>query len=421
MTRRVWSWSWAGRLVRLPSSVAAVAVAFTVGMVVGPIAVSAQSGSSSQASQSVGSPGGRFHLDHVFVIMMENTSYDDLLSPDNTNTTFIRRLAATEGLADNYFGVTHDSLPNYIAATSGQTWGSNSDDTAQAPLFDHQNLVDQLVAAHVSWKAYMESLPFPGDLVDTTPDGLYVRKHDPFLMYPDVYNNPARADNVVPLTQLSTDLSSGRVPQFVWVSPNICNDMHGGAPTCPYPNSPTDANQAALYKDGDTFLRTWVGAITHSRAWTCHSAIFVTWDEGGFEDRARRAHRHPARAGFPDPARDAGRPHQRRRRRPGRGHRLRRWPRSDDRGSQRRPAPSSTRASPTTTPCCRPSSRTSASHCWATLATPSRWVRSTRCSTRPDEGGSPGTGTVNNPRAAAPVGLVGWPGGIALINIPRVP
>jgi len=95
-----------------------------------------------------------------------------------------------------------------------------------------------------------------------------------------------RAGNVVPLTQLSTDLSSGKVPQFVWISPNICNDMHGGATACPFPNSPTDANQAALYKDGDTFLRTWVGAITHSRAWTNHSAIFITWDEGGFEDQS---------------------------------------------------------------------------------------------------------------------------------------
>ena len=259
MTRRIWSWSSARRVFRLPAWAAAVAVAFLVGAVVGPIAVSAQSGSSSRAGQAVDSSGGRFHLDHVFVIMMENTSYDDLLSPDNTNTTFIQHLAVTNGLADNYFGVTHDSLPNYIAATSGQTWGSNSDDTAQAPLFDHENLVDQLEAAHVSWKAYMESLPFPGDLVDTTPDGLYVRKHDPFLMYPDVYNNPARADNVVPLTQLTTDLSSGKVPQFVWITPNICNDMHGGATACPFPNSPTDAKQAALYKDGDTFLRTWVG------------------------------------------------------------------------------------------------------------------------------------------------------------------
>ena len=203
MTRRKWSWSSARRVFRFPAWAAAVSAAFLVGAVVGPIAVSAQSGSSSQGGQAVSSSWGRSHLDHVFVIMMENTSYNDLLSPSNPNTRYIRHLAATAGLANHYFGVTHDSLPNYIAATSGQTWGSNSDDTSQAPLFDHENLVDQLEAAHVSWKAYMESLPFPGDLVDTTPDGLYVRKHDPFLMYPDVYQNPARADNVVPLTQLT--------------------------------------------------------------------------------------------------------------------------------------------------------------------------------------------------------------------------
>jgi phospholipase C len=283
VTRGIWSWSSARRVFRLPAWAAAVAVAFFVGAVVGPIVASAQPGSSGRAGQA-SLPGDRFHLDHVFVIMMENTSYSDLLSPSNTNTTFIRQLAADHGLADNYFGVTHDSLPNYIAATSGQTWGSNSDDISQAPLFNHTNLVDQLEAAHVSWKAYMESLPYAGDLVNTTPDGLYVRKHDPFLVYPDVYQNPARADNVVPLAQLSADLSTGQVPQFVWITPNICNDMHGGATACPYPNTPTDANQAALYKDGDTFLRTWVQAITHSRAWTRHSAIFITWDEGGFED-----------------------------------------------------------------------------------------------------------------------------------------
>ena len=51
-------------------------------------------------------------------------------------------------------------------------------------MFNHENLVDQLEAARVSWKAYMESLPYPGDLVNSTPDGLYVRKHDPFLVYP---------------------------------------------------------------------------------------------------------------------------------------------------------------------------------------------------------------------------------------------
>jgi phospholipase C len=271
MTQRIRSS--ARRLFQLPIWAVAAAATFLLGAIVGPAAVSAGPG-------STGAPP----LKHVFVIMMENTAYDDLLSPSNTNTSFIQQLAANNGLATNYFGVTHVSLPNYIAATSGQTWGSNSDDIAQAPLFDHQNLVDQLDSANVSWKAYMENLPSPGSLVTSTPDGLYVRKHDPFLMYPDVYNDPARASDVVPLTQLSTDLSSGNVPQFVWITPNSCNDMHGGAPTCPFPSSPTDPLQASLYQDGDNFLHTWVDAITHSTAWTGRSAIFITWDEGGFQD-----------------------------------------------------------------------------------------------------------------------------------------
>jgi phospholipase C len=226
------------------------------------------------------------HMDHVFVIMMENTAYDDLLSPSNANTPFIRSIASTYGLETSYYGVTHVSMPNYLAATSGSNWNSNSDDADQAPLLDHTNIVDQLERAHVSWKAYMENLPAPGDTTTQTADGLYVRKHDPFLLYPDDYNNPARASKVVPLTQLTTDLAKNRVPQFVWITPNQCNNMHGGATGCPYADAPGDANQQALYQDGNDFLQTWVTAIMHSRAWTGHSAIFVTWDEGSFADDA---------------------------------------------------------------------------------------------------------------------------------------
>ena len=283
MTRQIWSS--VKRVSRLPAWAAAVAVAFGLGAIVGPMAVSAHQVSTAGASGTP-APGGFPRMDHVFVIMMENTSYKALLSPGNPNTRFIQQLAATDGLATRYFGVTHPSLPNYLAATSGQTWNSNSDDTAQAPLFNHENIVDQLEAAHVSWKAYMQSIPFPGDLVDETPNGLYVRKHDPFLMYPDVYTDPGRAGNVVPLQQLGQDLSSGNVPRFAWISPNICDDMHGGATACPFPSSPSDPNQAKLFQDGNNFLRTWVGLITHSKAWTGHSAIFITWDEGGFSDSA---------------------------------------------------------------------------------------------------------------------------------------
>lgn len=282
MTRQIWSL--ARRATRLPGWAAAVAVAFLLGVAVGPLAASAGANSSGHSGRQAAAPHGHFRLGHIFVIMMENTQYRALLSPSNPDTTFIQRLAANFGLATHYFGVTHTSLPNYIAATSGQTWGSNNDDDAQAPLFNHENLVDQFEAAHVSWKAYMQSLPFPGDLTDQTSNGLYVRKHDPFLLYPDVYTSPARAGNVVPLAQLATDLSTGQVPQFAWISPNICDDMHGGATACPYPASPTSPAQARLFKDGNDFLKKWVGLITHSSAWTGHSAIFITWDEGGYED-----------------------------------------------------------------------------------------------------------------------------------------
>jgi phosphatidylinositol-3-phosphatase len=267
-------------------------------------AVAASSGSSQLTGSENRAPFP--HLNHVFVIMMENTSYSDLLNSSNTNTTFIQSLASTYGLETDYFGVTHVSLPNYVATTSGSNWGSNSDDEAQADqgFFNHLSLTDQLNQAGVSWKGYMESMPavgFTGNFGDCTtatsaPDpfctnsktgtALYVRKHNPFMQYPDVFTNPALADNVVPLTQLSSDLASGNVPQFAWITPNSCNDMHGGPPQCPFPNSPGDQNQATLFRDGDTFLQTWVTAIMHSRAWTGNSAIFVTWDEGGFSDSA---------------------------------------------------------------------------------------------------------------------------------------
>jgi len=291
----------------LPGAVLIAGASVLVGLSVPAIA--ADTGSSALAGSA--DRGAPFpHMDHVFVIMMENTAYSDLLNPSNANTTFIQSLANTYGLETDYFGVTHTSLPNYVATTSGNTWGSNNDDEAQANdgYFNHLSLTDQLDQAGISWKGYMESMPsvgYTGNFGDCTtstsapdPDctaspsdtgtALYVRKHDPFMQYPDVFNNAQLADNVVPLTQLTSDLNSGNAPKFVWITPNECNDMHGGPPECPYPNtnSITDPAQVTLFRDGDTFLKTWVTAIMNSRAWTGNSAIFVTWDEGGYDNLA---------------------------------------------------------------------------------------------------------------------------------------
>jgi phospholipase C len=225
-------------------------------------------------------------LDHIFVIMLENHSRSSVI--DDPNAPYLTSLAHHYGMADNYYGVTHPSMPNYIASIAGDNFGIQDDNVENIVGLDRVNLVDQLESHHIGWDAYMEDLP-ADKLANYSPsktDALYAKKHDPFVLFDDVKNDPQRLAHVRDYTQLGADLNSRSAPQFVWITPNQCNNMHGGTPSCPFPDTPTDANQVALYRDGDTFLKTWVTAIMHSKAWTGHSAIFVTWDESSFADDA---------------------------------------------------------------------------------------------------------------------------------------
>ena len=86
---------------------------------------------------------------------------------------------------------------------------------------------------------------------------------------------------IVDLTQLDTDLANNTVPDYVWISPDQCNDMHGrgGGGS----SDPCDfSNEQLLIKAGDTFLSTWVGKIMASPAWSGESVIIITWDESDF-------------------------------------------------------------------------------------------------------------------------------------------
>jgi phosphatidylinositol-3-phosphatase len=213
---------------------------------------------------------------HVFVIMMENTGYDLLIG--NPSAPWINSAATKYGLATSYFGVTHPSQPNYIAATSGSTNGVvNDNDTT----IDVPNIVDQLESHGKTWKAYMQSLSLCGTnkLAHACGDQLYERKHNSFVSFSDVQNSPARMANIVDFSQLSSDLAAGTVPDYVWISPDQCNDMHGRstAGACSFNN-----NEPALISAGDTFLQNTVGAIMSSSAWTGNSAIFIAWDESEF-------------------------------------------------------------------------------------------------------------------------------------------
>jgi phosphatidylinositol-3-phosphatase len=247
-----------------------------------------------------GDHGGRDHdrhssaLDHIFVIMLENHSQSSVI--DDSNAPYLTSLAHTYGMASNYFGVTHPSMPNYIATIAGDNFGIQDDNDQNIVNLDRTNLVDQLEAHHVSWDAYMEDLPANkldrfGPTVGTTQVQLYAKKHNPFVLFDDVNSNPARMSHVRDYTELGSDLNSRQAPQFVWITPNQCNDMHGGVTVavpghpetpCPFGSTKDDANDAALKAKADTFVHGAVTTIMDSRAWTKHSAIVIVTDENDF-------------------------------------------------------------------------------------------------------------------------------------------
>jgi hypothetical protein len=182
---------------------------------------------------------------HVFLIVMENKSRSDALAGP-----FTASLAAKYAEAANYRAVSHPSVPNYLALTSGSTWGVRDDSYHVLPRTD---LGDQLSAAGVSWRAYMEGLTPDGCLKSPVP---YDPGHNPFAFY-----GGQCPTNVVPFTSFSSDLS-GATPRFVWITPDRCHDTHD----CPV-------------SAGDHWLRQTVGAITASNAWSMNGILFITWDE----------------------------------------------------------------------------------------------------------------------------------------------
>jgi phospholipase C len=200
---------------------------------------------------------------HIFVVVLENRSYDQVAG--SSQASYLNTLARQYGLAANYYGVRHPSLPNYLALLGGDTFGITSDCTDC--FVDQPNLVDQLETAGKSWKGYMEAMPSPCFVGDAPP--LYRQKHNPFIYFDDVRNDPARCARIVPFTQLAADLQANALPDFVWITPDMCNDGHD----CPLSAS-------------DAWLQTWVPQILQSPAWQDGGALFITYDEGEKADGA---------------------------------------------------------------------------------------------------------------------------------------
>lgn len=126
-------------------------------------------------------------------------------SAANPAAPFLNQLAARGALATNYHAVTHPSLPNYLALLGGSTFGIGDDCTECEATGD--NLALQLSRAGTSWRAYMGGLPspcFPG-----ATSGDYAKRHNPFMYFPSIAEDPGRCARVVPQTRLDADLRRG--------------------------------------------------------------------------------------------------------------------------------------------------------------------------------------------------------------------
>ncbi len=210
-------------------------------------------------AQEAAVPQGIPHLDHVFVVMMENHGYSQILN--NPDAPFINQLAMSANTATNYFAVAHPSLTNYLEVVGGSSFGVLNDhspdwhnancntnlstglpllDTsaypnvcpidghgtdAATPAIDYSNeasgppgaieidgirtipashnilgktIADQLVAAGLTYKSYQESLPIIGADNVNTSDGYFSNLTD-FSTLTPAQTPPLTANGIVSL------------------------------------------------------------------------------------------------------------------------------------------------------------------------------------------------------------------------------
>jgi hypothetical protein len=151
-------------------------------------------------------------------------------------------------------------------------------------------LPDQLEAAGLTWRAYMEDMGkdpareratcahvavgAPENTEAAQPGDQYATKHNPFVYFHALIDDQARCDaHVVNLTQLTHDLASAAsTPNYVFITPNLCNNGHDDP--C------VDGSRGGLVAV-DMFLRKWVPLIENSAAFRAAGMLIITFDESG--------------------------------------------------------------------------------------------------------------------------------------------
>ena len=199
---------------------------------------------------------------HVIWILMENKSFNQVIG--SSEAPYINKLAGQCGLATNYQAISHPSLPNYIAMTSGGLQGVTDDANPSAHPLNVPSIFSQLGG---DWRGLDESMKTN---CEQKNDGNYAVRHNPAAYYTNIRDICDDKDIPLPTSgSLTGDLSA----KFTFVTPDVCDDMHS---VCP-----TSVNGSEL-QTGDKFLSNLVPKLINSNEYqTGNTAIFLTFDEGG--------------------------------------------------------------------------------------------------------------------------------------------
>jgi acid phosphatase len=203
--------------------------------------------------------------DHVFLVVLENHAFNQVIG--SPFMPYLNSLAAQHSLATNYFANTHPSIGNYFMLTTGNIETNND---AFTGTVSSDSIPRAFASAGKTWKAYMESLPSVGYTGgDVYP---YFKHHNPFAYMTDVLGSSAETANLVPFTQLSSDMSAGALPNFAFIAPNAEDDAHD----CPTGGSvclDSDKLTAA-----DNWLKNNIDPLIKSPA-LANSVFIIVFDE----------------------------------------------------------------------------------------------------------------------------------------------
>jgi hypothetical protein len=272
----------------------------------------------------------------IVIIVLENAGVNQTYGSscgsynDEANCTYITSLANSGGFAEDYSGVAHSSLPNYLTLLTGANYSVSpwiSTGCGPGPRFvtsfgpqcgnlNATTIIDQMQPP-LNWTAYVEDYISSGGCfanahgvgrVDpVTGRTEYDQHHVPFLYFASIAGtykttgvgrgdgpgcehivnaNPnytgyiGNSNGGLPTTLLA-DLNTTTPPNLAWLAPNNCNNGHDDCITPPYNSTCTAATNRDCVTEQDTYLSMVVPKILASRAFqTGSAALMITEDEG---------------------------------------------------------------------------------------------------------------------------------------------